>query len=356
MMTIDASNRFLFRKEDWGYLVQDLYNDRIWGVGEEYTIEQILSDYKSPVWLDNPYRYEDKFFMGNMSNVRSLKAPISISWSVTAMCNSKCKFCCTDSFNGLTSNEATIEEISKILDILEEWGVLRVVIGGGEPLLREDIIGIFNLFESRKIKPVLATNGILLNYDLHKPIIDICSNIQISLDSLKRKKYYSIRGIDGLGAVKKIIELLSASKKLVRVVTVLNNENANELDDIAEYLAKTHVKQWFIFDLLKTGRAEMCYEELHYKNIRYIKEKIHQYRYKYPELSVWFWGNQKSDGASVYVMHDGTLHLVDYHNNLSCTYGANELSIEYAKNFWEKINDIYKKDMIENFTCKNRMV
>lgn len=84
---------------------------------------------------------------------------------------------------------------------------MRIIIGGGEPLVRDDIEDILKIFENEKVKPAIATNGILLNEKIINQISKSCITLQISLDTLNKDIYTKLRGTDNLYRVKDNIRL-----------------------------------------------------------------------------------------------------------------------------------------------------
>ena len=348
------ASRFLCREEDWGYLLQDMDNDRLWGVShKEY--QRIFMDRSSPLWELNPYRYSGDFFIGKHSQSLSLSAPISVSWSITSSCNSRCVFCCTDSINQATErNEATLNQIEQTLDALASWNVMRIVLGGGEPLTRPDFLDILQIFRSRSIRPVLATNGILLTSNLLQAAVDTCMNLQISLDTLSSETYHSLRGVDALKDVTNHLCEAAESGALVRVVTVVTSKNINELPQIGNFLGRCGVRQWFIYELLRSGRAVNNYEQLHVRRTADIKSLADRLQQVYPNLSVWYWGSKSADGCSVYISPDGTLELVNYHTNSFFRFPCSAFSLSSAKKYWEQVAPNSKQSILENFLSKNR--
>lgn len=350
------NGRFLQRKEDWGYLLQDEWNDRLWAVDHETFGQMKTEDGSLPVWLENPYQYQGKFELGAIPPEKTLRAPISISWSITASCNSHCRFCCTDSLNtSVRQQEAGTEQIARILDDLVRWQVMRIIIGGGEPLIRPDISEILDLFQEKRFRPVLATNGLLLEHRLLDKAAEACINIQISLDTLNAERYRRLRGTDGLARVRKNIRAAAETGRLVRIVTVLTSENIDELPAIADELGAAGIRQWFIFEMLPSGRGQLCYDELHVQDMKKVKSCIHMAKIKYPGLSIWYWGNKKADGCSVYVLPDGSLNLTDYHTNRSKAFGMDGFRFENVLAFWDQIPQTERQKMLDNFLASNRL-
>lgn len=351
-------NRFLCRRESWGYLLQDTLHDRLWAADATTYARIKAGDSTLPLFGPNPYRHKGSFILGNNLSPHTLQAPLSVSWSITARCNSHCCFCCTDSINsGKNLRDASLDDIEAILQVLRQWGVLRIIIGGGEPLTRPDISEVFALFRQYNIQPALATNGIALVPKILEDAASTCMNIQISLDTLKSERYYALRGVDALPLVLRHIQQASQTGVLVRVVTVLTTDNICELEAIGSFLGEIGIRQWLIFEMLPAGRGAACYTELHVSNDEQVRTVIAHVQRSYPNLSAWYWGNRPADGCSVYVIPDGSLALTDYHTNTTHLLSQKQLSLSLSemRQLWKQVEDTDKEKMLQNFLAPNRL-
>lgn len=133
-------------------------------------------------------------------NINSLKDSFnrSIDYlriSVTDKCNLKCVYCRPS--KGLTyfknTEIITDEEIVRFIRIACKYGLRKVRITGGEPLLRKNIKNLISSIKSIGIQDLsLTTNGIklsLLAHDLKKAGLD---RVNISLDTMDASRYRSI--------------------------------------------------------------------------------------------------------------------------------------------------------------------
>jgi len=134
--------------------------------------------------------------------------------SVTDRCNLRCIYCMPEDGIKLIDKKEllTFEEIIRVVKILSELGIKKIRITGGEPLLRENILGLID--KINKVDGIedlsLTTNGTLLDRYLSKLYRVGIKRLNVSLDSLNPKKYKMItRGgelsqvLDGIfGALK----------------------------------------------------------------------------------------------------------------------------------------------------------
>jgi len=133
--------------------------------------------------------------------------PMSVTVSITNMCNSRCKTCCVwkiyEDDPALREKELRADEFDSIFESLGE-DIMNVVVSGGEPYLRPDLVRICeSLYE--RCHPgimVIPTNGLLppLVEDKTKKVLEFCSDseviVNLSLDGVG-SRHDEIRGIPG---------------------------------------------------------------------------------------------------------------------------------------------------------------
>jgi len=83
-----------------------------------------------------------------------LSAPLSVSIEITSSCPLSCDYC----YSRPKEREMSAERIISILKEIEDAGVFEIHIGGGEPLLREDLFDILSECKRRFITSV-TTSG-----------------------------------------------------------------------------------------------------------------------------------------------------------------------------------------------------
>lgn len=344
-------NRIVTREEEWGMVMQDIQNDRMWGIKKKEDIKR----YREELFSDNPYKKEGAFLLGDFSDIDTLNlsSPISLSWQITNRCNSHCCFCCNDS--GIGKNELDFQGIKNITKEILKWNCMRIIIGGGEPLIREDIEDILKLFENEKVKPAIATNGILLNERIINQISKSCMTLQISLDTLNREVYKKLRGTDDLYKVKENIKLAKKYMDNVRIVTVLNRYNENELSEIYKFVEQNNIKQWFVFCLLPSGRGAKNYNELKVTNDMAVKQKLKELKSKNKDVAIWYWGESSDDGIAIYILPDGTLSIKDYLKNTEVQLSKEKININLLRTKWEEVAPKAKIATLKNFTSSNEL-
>ena len=91
----------------------------------------------------------------------TLSAPETVHLAITARCNLSCPGCYVPPFD--VRGELTTAELRGLIDQWAAMHVFQLAVGGGEPLLREDLFDVLAYARERGIVPNLTTNGLLLD-------------------------------------------------------------------------------------------------------------------------------------------------------------------------------------------------
>ena len=159
--------------------------------------------------------------------------------SITDRCNLKCIYCTPrQGFTKLRHKDIlTYEEILRLSRIAIKLGVNKIRLTGGEPLVRRGIYEFIpKLISLPGLEDVsLTTNGIYLKDNLKKLRSSGIKRLNVSLDTLNRKKYQYITGHDGL---RQVLDGLSLAKELgfkpIKInVVVMKGINDDEITDLA---------------------------------------------------------------------------------------------------------------------------
>lgn len=132
--------------------------------------------------------------------------------NITDNCCFKCIMC--GQWKGKSVNELHTKEWCDVLIQLKDLGVNEIVLSGGEPFMRIDLIDIVAFAKQLNFKIGVITNGHLLDREKIKSSIESgVSSFSISLDAIN-EKFDNIRGVKG--AYEKVMstcEILSEYKK-----------------------------------------------------------------------------------------------------------------------------------------------
>jgi len=158
--------------------------------------------------------------------------------SVTDRCNLRCLYCNPEGTPRLKHHEIlTYEEILRIIDIGVRLGIKKVRITGGEPFVRKDIdFFIKRLSKMPGIEELtITTNGILLSEHIDTLKNSAIKRINVSLDTLRPRRYKKITGYDGFYKVwEGIYKAKEAGLSPIKInVVILRGINDDEIMDLA---------------------------------------------------------------------------------------------------------------------------
>lgn len=112
----------------------------------------------------------------------------SIYYSVTGKCNLNCEFCTMNSGPHVsTENDFTLKEIqNNLIPKLQKLNPRKIIITGGEPLIREDAKEIIKSFSGAfgKKKIILQSNGLLLTPEQLAEISPYIEILEISIENI----------------------------------------------------------------------------------------------------------------------------------------------------------------------------
>lgn len=157
-----------------------------------------------------------------------------VSLYLTDGCNSRCKTC--DIWKAPRKN-MSMKLVKSLADDFQNLGVELVVLSGGEAMQHPEWPEIASLFRKNGIFVLLLTNGILLQKQAEH-VIRTVDSVTISLDSVDRKTYQEIRGIDALPILLKGMKTVAEAGIPIRTRTTIQQMNFREIPEIIDTALK----------------------------------------------------------------------------------------------------------------------
>ena len=187
--------------------------------------------------------------------------PYLVALNLTKRCNLKCDHCYLDATTKAAGgdDELTTEECLRLIDQIAEVnkGCL-LVITGGEPLVRPDILDIARHAVKLGFMVVFGTNGMLIDDPMAKQLVEIgVMGVGISIDSLDPQKHNAFRGVPG--AWEAAVAGIEASKRnglQFQVHFSAQPMNYQELPAVVEWAHGLGARVLNVFFMVCTGRGE----------------------------------------------------------------------------------------------------
>lgn len=189
-----------------------------------------------------------------MNNV-FLGAPLTINLSPSFRCNFNCGHCY--SRDDASKGEMTLAQLSDVADILSQWKVPFLNMGGGEPLIIPHLFEFARYACKKGLNCSMNSNGYLLDRDTAKEIKSAgFKSVGISIDSPDADVHDRFRNKNGsfIKALEALENMAGESVKTTvsMVVMTLNHLNFHEIIPI---LQEKKVKQLFLHNYKCSGHG-----------------------------------------------------------------------------------------------------
>jgi len=234
---------------------------------------------KTPVinkyYFINATKIKRKFWI-SLHKFKLLKPYAFVIWLMTYKCNLKCEYCEASS-NDNYKEELNWENIISLFNDFKDFGVKRVLLSGGEPLMHPNFFEVLYELKIRKIIPGLLSNGLLIKQyfnDLSKYKYFF---YQTSIDGLP-EYHDKMRGLNGsFEKAIQSLELFAEIRVPIRVVnSVIHKDNIYQIENLFEYIKNSHATKWQITPLVNVGRATGLNLGLSSEHIRYLNGFIRE--------------------------------------------------------------------------------
>ncbi|QMU65868.1 MAG: GTP 3',8-cyclase MoaA [Flavobacteriaceae bacterium] len=186
--------------------------------------------------------------------------------AVTDRCNLRCQYCMPSHGIEIAPRKdlLTFKEMYRIVRVLTELGVTKVRLTGGEPFVRKDFMGFLEILSFNDLLKTIniTTNGAMISKyipDLER--MEKVQNINLSMDSLQKEKFFQITRRDVFPEVYETFELLEKSHLNVKLNVVV--QAGFNTDEIVDFVALTKDK-----DIVVRFIEEMPFNGKGWINIR----------------------------------------------------------------------------------------
>jgi len=176
----------------------------------------------------------------------------------------------------------TFEEIHRLISLLASMGITKVRLTGGEPFVRNDLMKLIrNIVEIPGIRDLhLTTNGVLTAAHIPELRKLEIASVNLSLDTLDKKRFHSIARRDEFESVMNTLNLLLENEIPVKInAVVMDGKNIEDIIPLIEFTKKNKVDVRFIEEMPFNGEGK------HYPILNWTYSKILDYiKGHYPEL------------------------------------------------------------------------
>ncbi len=194
-----------------------------------------------------------------------VRPPFMVSYSITRKCNLKCKHCYSESVDQATPDELSTAEAFRLIDDLSKWGIGLLIIDGGEPLCREDMLDVVKYASTRGIRTTIGSNGTLIDETTARKMKEAgVMVVAISVDAADAQTHDSFRGMGGaFEQTLRGVEACRNAQLPFQFNTVIRKETLSQLEDLLRLALDYRADAIEFFDLVAAGRAkDECKEQV----------------------------------------------------------------------------------------------
>ncbi len=256
-----------------------------------------------------------------------------VTFAITNKCNLKCSFCSQNSSMN-SGEELSFDEIKTIIDKIMMFNPLKIVLTGGEPMIRKDFFDIIDYIKGNyKVDIQLCTNATLIDkYNINKLKNNI-NAVDLSIDGYDEESCSRDRG---KGVYEKVVNSIKLLKTIginnISASMVVGNHNIDVVDKFMRFCEDkniTPIKREF----MSIGRGK--------ESIKYLKDEMDSMFYPdYKSIDKKICARTCGSGIiQLYVDHRGDMYpcsLLDTDEYKICS------ALDFDKNIIEKI---YKKEI-----------
>ncbi|MGM9952547.1 MAG: radical SAM protein [Intestinibaculum porci] len=206
------------------------------------------------------------------------KAGINISTAyvhVTNMCNLHCIGCYSNNKSRNRDIDLSKQDMFKVIDQLKSININQLVISGGEPLLRKDIIDIIEYAKDIcKIgEIILITNGTIGDNDLYSKLTKWVDKVAVSLDTFNANVDHYLRDRGIYNKIIQNIRNMQVSGLKISILPTIHHKNVHYVEKYVELAKKLGTE--ISFSIFTTNN-ENIYEDfkLTAEDLKYIGENF----------------------------------------------------------------------------------
>jgi len=181
-----------------------------------------------------------------------------VAWELTKNCNLFCAHCRGASAPGSYANELTTGECFHLVDQILEVARPIIILTGGEPLARPDVMDIARYAVSRGLRVVMGTNGTMITREVATKLKDVpISRVGISLDFPVAEFQDNFRGQSGaFQAAMQGIDHARRAGIEIQINSTITRLNVHLLEELLNLALDAGAVAFHPFMLVPTGRGK----------------------------------------------------------------------------------------------------
>ena len=192
------------------------------------------------------------------------KSPFVLCMQLTTECNINCRHCSADANS--ENNIFPYDKLISIIDTAQKIGVKRLVFGGGEPLLYEQLFNVCEYALEQGFRVSFVTNGALVYemIDRFSKMLEYKHSFEVgvSLDGHTPEIHGYFRPAETFYPAVEAINLLKNKGFNVSVSCVVSKGNIKTIPELLRYLLPFNLYGIRFLPFAPLGRGRDCIEEM----------------------------------------------------------------------------------------------
>lgn len=185
--------------------------------------------------------------------------PFLAIWEVTQACDLACVHCRACAVSSRSPDELSTSEGEALLDTLADMGVPLVVLTGGDPAQRPDLVRLVRHGAKRGLAMAVTPSGTpSTTRALLEELRDAgLARLAVSLDGPDAASHDGFRRVDG--SFDETLRILREARALgleLQINTTLGPQNHERLDALSALVTELGAVLWSVFFVVPTGRAD----------------------------------------------------------------------------------------------------
>lgn len=184
--------------------------------------------------------------------------PFLVFWEMTRACALACSHCRAEAQYRRDPNELTRREAERVVDQLAELKPPMLVLTGGDPMERPDVLHIASRASAAGLHVALSPSATerLIQSDFHAIRASGIERLSLSLDGATRATHDAFRGVRGtFDRTLRAMELAADAGISIQINTTLTKGNLHEFAAFRDLMLQWKPAMWSVFILVPTGRA-----------------------------------------------------------------------------------------------------
>ncbi|MGE5372590.1 MAG: radical SAM protein [Solirubrobacterales bacterium] len=179
-----------------------------------------------------------------------------VVWNMTNRCNLRCEHCYIHAEDRQYKGELSTDEAKAFIDDLAKMQAPVLLFSGGEPLLREDIFELGELAAAKGLRPVISSNGTLIDDATAKKIKAAgFQYVGISIDGLSETHDKFRRKVGAFEQAIQGIRACLANDVKTGVRFTVNQSNQQDLPGLIDLIEKEGIPRFCMYHLVYAGRG-----------------------------------------------------------------------------------------------------